>query len=99
MHGHLAGAYLLIDVRESAEHAEGHADGAALIPLSRADFIEAVFDAAGGDANRAIALMCRTGARSSRAASQLAPAGFTDLKIVAGGFLAWRKAGLPVARG
>ena len=42
-----------------------------------------------------ILCICRSGARSARAAALLREAGFTDVVNMAGGTLAWRREGFP----
>jgi rhodanese-related sulfurtransferase len=70
----------LIDVREATEWAEtGTPKGAALVSISRPDFVDAVTAQVGGDKSKPVALICRSGNRSSRAAAQLAAAGFTNV--------------------
>ena len=50
------------------------------------------------DADAEIVLICRSGARSGRAAGSLARAGFTRVMNMTGGMLAWNAAQLPVER-
>jgi rhodanese-related sulfurtransferase len=85
---------VLIDVREPAEFASGHAAGARNVPLSALD------GAKGLPTNKAVPLvvMCATGARSSRAAAQLRKAGYRNVHNLAGGNAAWREASLPIEK-
>jgi rhodanese-related sulfurtransferase len=85
---------VLIDVREPAEFAAGHAVGARNVPLSALD------GAKGLPTNKALPLvvMCATGARSSRAAAQLRKAGYASVHNLAGGNAAWREASLPIEK-
>jgi rhodanese-related sulfurtransferase len=85
---------VLIDVREPAEFAAGHAAGARNVPLSALD------GAKGLPTNKAVPLvvMCATGARSSRAATQLRKAGYSNVHNLAGGNAAWREASLPIEK-
>lgn len=87
-----AGA-LLVDVREENEYAEVHAQGAQLLPLSE---LEARFNELPKD--RELVMICRSGARSARAAEFLNAQGYTAINLT-GGTLAWQDAGLPTARG
>jgi len=41
-------------------------------------------------------LVCQTGTRSTKAAKQLLPLGFTNITILRGGLLSWTKENLPV---
>lgn len=43
-------------------------------------------------------ILCRSGARSKRAALMLCQDGFTDVSNLEGGIIAWEAAGLPVNR-
>jgi len=83
---------VLVDVREDDEWSEGHAPDAIHVPLAR------VGEAASRFAGQEVLTLCRSGARSGRAAKTLAAAG-VDVHNVAGGMLAWASAGLPVVRG
>lgn len=85
---------VLIDVREPAEFAAGHAAGARNVPLSALD------SAKGLPSNKALPLvvMCATGPRASRAATQLRKAGYTQVHTLAGGNAAWREASLPIEK-
>lgn len=82
-----------IDVRTPEEYSEGYIPGAINIDWSAPDFEAKV--KAKVPAGKEIALYCRSGRRSSEAASLLKEAGYkvADLK---GGILAWEEAGLPV---
>ncbi|MGH9334192.1 MAG: MBL fold metallo-hydrolase, partial [Vicinamibacteria bacterium] len=88
---------LLLDVRQPDEYVGslGHVPGAILIPLpelpARLSEIEGFRDF------RVIAI-CRSGARSAKAAEILVGAGFRDVWNMTGGTLAWRDRGFPVER-
>ena len=74
----------IIDVREPYEWEIGHIPGARLVPLSRiAEEIPRL------DKRRETILYCKVGARSLRAAHQLADAGVRDVRNLAGGILRW----------
>ena len=81
---------ILLDVREDAEWRTGHAPKARHIPLSR-------LPARLRDLppNRTVVTVCRSGARSARAAALLAREG-RDVVNLSGGMRAWARAGLPV---
>jgi len=87
-----AGA-LVLDVREPWEYGEGHVAGTVLVPLmtvaERADEFPK---------DQPIYVFCRSGNRSLVAAESLAAAGFTDVRNVDGGIIAWTSARLPVQR-
>jgi len=74
----------IIDVREPYEWAIGHIPGARLVPLaSIAEEIPRL------DKRRETILYCKVGARSMYAAQQLAEAGISDVRNLAGGILRW----------
>ena len=79
----------LIDVREEYEFDEFNI-GATLIPLGelpdRLEEIEAWKD-------QEILIHCRSGARSGRAKEYLTSEGYTNVRNVLGGMLAWQSAG------
>ena len=83
------GAWLL-DVREDDEWAAGHAPGARHIPLGE-------LSARAGEVpqDQAVYVICRSGARSARAAQALAAAGWEAINV-AGGMQDWATAGRPM---
>jgi rhodanese-related sulfurtransferase len=90
-----AGTAVLIDVREPDEWSGGVAEPALLCSLSdlrgaRAQWA-AVLEA---NKDKELILYCASGARSGVAASMLRKEGFNVFN--AGGYSAWRSAGLPV---
>lgn len=81
---------VLLDVREPHEWQSGHAPKARHIPLGQlARRIRELPD------GRAVVTVCRSGARSARAAALLARDG-RQVSNLAGGMHAWAQAGLPV---
>ncbi len=84
---------VLIDVRESDEHARERIQGAINLPLSLID--EAGLAAHRG---RTVLFHCKSGARTAANASRLAMTtnGACEAFIVEGGLEAWRKEGFPV---
>src|SRR3954447_27061434 len=81
---------VLLDVREPAERAAGHAPTAVHVPLAA---LAANIDTF--DKNTPIVAVCRVGGRSERAASVLLQRGY-DAVNLAGGMQAWAAATLPV---
>jgi rhodanese-related sulfurtransferase len=81
---------VLVDVREPDEWLAGHAPGAQHIPLGEVSvrYHEIPKD-------RDVYLICRSGARSARAAQALAGAGWTALNV-ADGMQGWQAAGRPM---
>lgn len=86
---------ILIDVRTAGEWQSGVAKGAHLITLGDSTMVDRVYGLAKEDLGKPVAVICRSGARSGRAAKQLAQAGFTDVSNVRGGMMAWTRASLP----
>jgi len=86
----MEGGAVLLDVREHHEWSSGHAPRARHIPLGQ-------LSARAGELprNREVLVVCRSGARSTRAAKLLS-AQRGDVANVKGGMNAWARAGLPV---
>jgi hydroxyacylglutathione hydrolase len=83
----------VIDVRGRAEWNHGHIPKATHIYLG--NIIEGT---ASLERDEPIVLHCQSGTRSSIAASLLMAGGFSNVTNLAGGFDAWRKAGLPISK-
>ena len=79
----------LVDVREPHEWEAGRIEGARHVPLP-----ELAAFAEGLDAERQVIFVCRVGGRSAMAADAFRRAGF-DAYNLAGGVIAWERAGLP----
>ncbi|MDY0022114.1 rhodanese-like domain-containing protein [Arenimonas caeni] len=95
----------VVDVREPGEFAEGHIPGAVNIPRGVLEFevdghpaVNCVRDPALGHRDQPVILNCRSGARSAMAADALRQLGFAEPLSLAGGFMGWANAGLPVER-
>ncbi|BBO31580.1 rhodanese-like domain-containing protein [Lacipirellula parvula] len=84
---------LLIDVREADEFAKEHAAGAK--HLSRG-VLEMKIEEVEPDVSRPIACYCGGGKRSALAVESLERMGYEDVSSLAGGFKAWKAAGLAV---
>lgn len=85
---------VVVDVREPEEYKQGHVPGA--INLPQADLATRLDEL---PHDRPLTLICRSGARSLRAAQFLRQIGFEQVINVRGGTLAWREAGKPLAFG
>ena len=86
-----SGDTVMLDVRDPGEHAREHIEAARLAPLS--SFDPATVDL--GSAKRVL-VVCASGMRSARAATQLAAARGLPVANLKGGLNAWKAAGLPV---
>lgn len=82
----------LVDVREKTEWEEGHIPGAVHVPRG---YLELRIENAVPDRNRPVLLYCAGGTRSVLAARTLQDMGYTDVRSMAGGYTAWKDAGLP----
>jgi rhodanese-related sulfurtransferase len=86
---------ILIDVREKDEWSEGFIPGARWIPRG---FLELRIEDQIPELSSEIVLYCAGGNRSALAARSLAELGYTNVKSMAGGFSAWKRAGLTFDR-
>jgi sulfur-carrier protein adenylyltransferase/sulfurtransferase len=86
---------VLIDVRENDEYNEGYIPGATWIPRGK---LELRIEDTIGDRDQHVVLYCAGGTRSALAARALKDLGYTRVSSMAGGFGAWKQAGLPIAK-
>lgn len=84
---------IILDVRQPDEYQAGHIAGAKLIPLNE---LPQRMNELPKDTE--ILCVCRSGARSGTASSQLNRAGFNALNLQ-GGMMGWQNAGYPVEKG
>ena len=84
--------HILLDVRNADEWEAGHAPGAQWVPLRELEGARFRLPM-----NRRIVCVCRTGARSGRAAEALISWGFEAANMV-GGMKSWAESGFPVVR-
>ncbi len=80
----------LLDVRTRDEFDEGHIAGAIMVDVNESNFVEQAMLML--DKQRPVAVYCRSGRRSARAASQLTEQGYTVTNL-GGGVMAWQDAG------
>lgn len=85
--------FVLVDVRTPEEFRGGHIEGARLVDYHEPDFLRRMGDI---DRNATVFLYCRSGNRSSRALKMVRDLGFVAVYDLAGGVIAWTKAGLPL---
>ena len=86
---------ILVDVREKDEWVEGSIPGARWIPRG---FLELRIEDQVPQKSAEIVLYCAGGTRSALAARALDELGYTNVKSLAGGFSAWKRAGLSFDR-
>lgn len=88
--------FLLLDVREASEYAEGH------LPTARwlgKGIIERDIESLVSDPATELVLYCGGGFRSALAAANLQKMGYTNVISMDGGFRGWKEAGNEVVRG
>lgn len=90
-----AAAPQVLDVRTRAEWSAGHIPGAVSVPVTE---LTARLPSLGLDPGRPVVAICLSAHRSIPAVRALGRAGFSASQL-AGGMLAWRRAGLPEQRG
>lgn len=77
----------LVDVREPGEHADFNIGGI-LLPLAKVQTLQV--DDIDAWKDQEVICYCRSGNRSGQACMILEMAGFTDVKNLTGGMLAWK---------
>src|ERR1700758_1403536 len=88
--------FVLVDVREESEWAQGHLPGA--IHLGKG-IIERDVEQRVPDTGAKIILYCGGGFRSALAADNLQKMGYSNVESMDGGWKGWISAGLPTAKG
>jgi len=86
---------VVVDVREVSEFEAGHIEGALHIPLRQ---LAKKLDKLPSDRNAPLAVICRTGGRSSYGTMALWLLGYRNLRNIMGGMQAWEKEGFPVVK-
>lgn len=92
----IAGKIQLIDVRTEEEWNEGHLEGAVRVGFLEKGFEEKVAKAV--DSKKRVLIYCRSGNRSGKASKAMEKLGFTEIKDLKGGIIAWKKAGKKVVK-
>ena len=88
--------FMLIDVREDNEWAQGHLPGA--LHLGKG-IIERDIEQRVPQTDAKLVLYCGGGFRSALAAESLQKMGYTNVESMDGGWKGWRDAGLPTEKG
>jgi len=86
---------ILVDMREDKDYREGHIVNAVHTPASNSDAMKKLDKFR----ERPLIVYCRSGHTSAKFCSNLRKQGFASVYNLAGGVLAWQKAGLPLSRG
>ncbi len=87
--------FLLVDVREESEYANGHLPGA--VHMSKG-VIERDIEQRVPDPNTKLILYCGGGFRSALAAENLQKMGYANVESMDGGWRGWNAAGLPTTK-
>lgn len=87
--------FVLVDVREDNEWAQGHLPGA--VHLGKG-IIERDIEARVPDTGAKVVLYCGGGFRSALVADNLQKMGYTNVESMDGGWRGWLEAGLPTAK-
>src|SRR6267154_1674528 len=90
-----SGEAVIVDVRDKDEWDEGHIPGA--LHMSRGT-IELDIEEKVPETNAMIICHCGGGGRSALAAESLQKMGYKNVRSMAGGFKAWKVAGLPTTK-
>ena len=90
-----SGDTVIVDVREQDEFDESHIPEA--VHISRG-MLELEVDEKFPDRNMTIICHCGGGGRSALAAESLQKMGYKNVRSMAGGFKAWKAAGLPTTK-
>ena len=85
----------IIDIRTLGEFKAGHLENAIHIDFLKEDFPDAIQKL---NRDKPYLVHCQSGGRSSNSLKIWKTLGFTKIYHLDGGFLAWKKAGLPVAK-
>lgn len=85
----------LVDVRTADEFEEGHIEGAQNIDVNQNTFAQEAEDKLYKD--KPVAVYCRSGRRSAKAANILTEKGFTVTNLL-GGIIAWRNNNMPTTQ-
>jgi rhodanese-related sulfurtransferase len=87
--------FVLVDVREDNEWAQGHVPGA--VHLGKG-IIERDIEARVPDTGAKVVLYCGGGFRSALVADNLQKMGYTNVESMDGGWRGWLEAGLPTGK-
>jgi len=89
------GSLQILDVRTSAEYAQGAIRGALLMPIGT---LKNRIDALPYDRSKPVIAICRSAHRSIPAVRLLRAAGYSDVRQLQGGMLSWQALNYPITR-
>ena len=87
------GGFVFLDCRTSKEFKMGHIPGSINVPRGLLEF---KIDKQIPDKAAPIIMYCKTGGRGCLATCTLCKMGYTNVKNMDGGWMAWEKAGYPI---
>jgi len=87
--------FLVIDVREAEEFKAGHIEGAVNIPIR---FLVKNVAQLPKDKGAPMVIVCKSGIRAAYGTIALKLLGYTNVKDLQGGLLAWEKDSLPLVK-
>ena len=87
--------FVLLDTRTLAEHEKDHLAGAVFMNYSADDFWDRVREL---DRAKVYLVYCHNGGRSGKTVEYMRENGFAEAHNLAGGILAWKRAGYAVLR-
>ena len=92
----LSGDVALLDVRTEFENAQGHIEGDRIVSLEgiTPDELQRQIELVSSPGIQVV-LYCESGSRSTLACTLLHSMGFTDVRVLSGGLVAWEQAGFP----
>lgn len=86
----------ILDVRTEKEWQEGHLEGAVRVDFLEKGFSEEVVKKI--DPKKPVLVYCKKGSRSEGAAKVMEKLGYTEIRNLDGGIIAWEKAGKKVVK-
>ena len=86
---------VILDVRSTAEYADGHLPGARLVDFRSPTFEKQVAEL---DRSKLYLVHCAGGVRSAKACVKMINLGFTNVVNLEGGLSAWSEAGKPLEK-
>jgi len=86
---------LVLDVRDEAEYAEGHIQGAKHVPLAE---LETRIKELEKQKNKPVLVSCKKGMRANKACQLLTRHAFTQLYQLEGGLDKWKGANMPLVK-
>ena len=89
------GKTVVLDIRDSAQFANGHLRDARNIPLAE---LEKRLSELNKSKSKTIIVVCANGLQSNKAVMQLTQAGFAQVFALEGGIAAWQNQSLPLLK-